>query len=198
MVFQKAMRFSLALLVLCSVFAMTATAQDAYEKKSKMKGFRGEFLMQFNENAKKVLQLAEAVPQKDYSWRPMEGVRSVSEVYMHIVGGNMFIPSFIGGEMPEGMDFQAAMKLEKETTGKEDVKKHLMKSFENVRKLVKNMKDEDLDKEVTIEMMGMTTTYRGVLLLLSGHINEHLGQSIAYARMNKVVPPWSQTSGGTN
>ncbi|MCH8125641.1 DinB family protein [candidate division KSB1 bacterium] len=192
--FQKLVRLSLALFVLCSILSFTATAQDSYGKKSEMKGFKAEFMTQFNGVADKILQLADAMSQENYTWRPMEGVRCVSEVFMHIAGANVFMPSFIGGDMPEGMDMQAAMKMEKETTNKDDVKKHLMSSFDNVRKLIKNMKDADLDKEVTIEMMQITTTYRGLLLILSGHNNEHLGQSIAYARMNKVVPPWSQPS----
>ena len=52
--------------------------------------------------------------------------------------------------------------------------------------------------EMDAEALGRTTTLYGrdvgewaVMLQLVTHMNEHLGQSIAYARMNGVVPPWS-------
>ena len=41
-------------------------------------------------------------------------------------------------------------------------------------------------------MFGNATTHRGVLVTVLSHLHEHLGQSVAYARMNGVVPPWSQ------
>jgi uncharacterized damage-inducible protein DinB len=31
-----------------------------------------------------------------------------------------------------------------------------------------------------------------VMIFILRHLGEHLGQSIAYARMNGVVPPWTE------
>jgi hypothetical protein len=53
------------------------------------------------------------------------------------------------------------------------------------------MPDAELNK--TVNLMGNDMSKRAVLLMALGHYQEHLGQSIAYARMNGVVPPWSKS-----
>ena len=67
-------------------------------------GFRADFLVQLDMVGKQIVDLAEAVPADKYSWRPAPGVRSVSEVYMHIVGGNSYIPGFLGVKPMAGID----------------------------------------------------------------------------------------------
>jgi len=67
-------------------------------------GFRADFLAQLDDVSKKILDLAGAVPADKYSWRPEKGVRSISEVYMHIVVANYFLPSFMGVQPPAGID----------------------------------------------------------------------------------------------
>ena len=91
--FRNIIRFAFALIFLCGGFLFSVSAQDSYGKKSEMKAFRAEFLAQFDEGTRKILQLVDAMPQDKYTWRPQEGVRSVSEVYMHISNTNMFFGS---------------------------------------------------------------------------------------------------------
>src|SRR5580658_6800632 len=38
----------------------------------------------------------------------------------------------------------------------------------------------------------MDQAFRALLIHMDEHLGEHLGQSIAYARVNHIVPPWSQ------
>ena len=157
-----------------------------------VKGFRGEFLAQMKDVEDKLTSLAEAVPAEKFSWRPAEGVRSVGEVYMHVAAGNYFLMGFVGVKAPEG----TGLTMEKEITEKKAVIAALKKAMDHVRNAVVAMKDADLDKP--LKLFGQETTYRGTLLLLSNHMHEHLGQSIAYARMNGVVPPWSRSEGKGN
>jgi uncharacterized damage-inducible protein DinB len=133
-----------------------------------------------------VIQLADAMPQEKYSWRPSEEVRSVSEVFMHIGGGDYFLLSMIGGSMPP--DFKPEM--EKSVTQKTEVIAFLKKAFEDAKNFITKIKEEDLDKPV--DFFGNKTNERRILMLVLSHNSEHLGQSIAYARMNGVVPPWSK------
>lgn len=149
------------------------------------RGFEAEFLSDFDVVQKKVLDLAAAVPADKYTWRPGEGVRSVSEVYMHIAGGNYFLATFLGAKAPADLPAD----LEK-ITDKPTVIAALQKSFAFTRALVKNTPEADLDKIVL--MYGKPTTQRAVLTTILSHIHEHLGQSIAYARINGIVPPWSR------
>jgi uncharacterized damage-inducible protein DinB len=154
-------------------------------------GLRGDLLAQLDDAATKLVQLAEAMPQDKYGWRPGPGVRSVSEVLMHVAGGNNFIPTFAGVKMPAGTPPRDA---EKTITDKAQVVGHLKQSFEHARAAIRDFKDADLDKPATF-FGGQKTTCRNVLLVVVTHAHEHLGQLIAYARTNAIAPPWSAAGG---
>ncbi|MGZ4810301.1 MAG: DinB family protein [Thermoanaerobaculia bacterium] len=148
------------------------------------KGFRAEFTHDLDDVQKKIIDLANAVPADKYSWRPAPGVRSVSEVYMHIAGGNYFLATFLGVNPPADMPKDIEKNQDKAA-----VLAELKKSFDHLRNIASNMSDADLEKSVN--MFGETTTQRGVYVTILTHLHEHLGQSVAYARINGVVPPWS-------
>jgi uncharacterized damage-inducible protein DinB len=164
------------------VLVLTASAATA---QAPTKGFRAEFLMQQDGVEKELLGLAEATPAGKFGWRPAEGVRSVSEVYMHVAGGNYLFLGFAGVKAPDGI----SPSMEKEVTDKAAVIEAMKKSFAALRAGVASIADADLDKPV--KLFGHDTTVRGVLLIAATHEHEHLGQSIAYARMNGIVPPWT-------
>lgn len=149
-------------------------------------GIRGEILGQFNEAADKLVQLAEAIPQDKFTWRPGAGVRSVSEVLLHVAGSNEYFLTAAGVQAT----VQGENDLEHSTTDKAQVIARLKQANDRVRAAVLAMPDADLDKATQI--FGQQTTYRGVLLMLQTHDHEHLGQMIAYVRMNGIVPPWSR------
>lgn len=165
---------ALLLILSATAFAQTATS-----------GVKGEILGEIDVLEKKFVSLAEAMPADKYGWRPMEGVRSVSEVYMHVAGANYTLPKFIGVDPPADMPKDMA-----KITDKAEVIKNLKASFVFFRNAIKNMKDADIEK--TNKMFGKERTYREIGFFMTGHLHEHLGQSIAYARMNGVVPPWSR------
>lgn len=177
-------RFLLLLaLLLLPTIAFAAQNQPKANGKAPQ-GFRGEFLANLDEVQDKIMSLAEATPAEKFGWRPAAGVRSISEVYMHIAGGNYFLCTFLGVDPPAGMD----QDLEKHVTRKAEVLAELKKSFEHLRAAASA--NGDLEKPV--KMFGTPTTHRGVFLTILSHLHEHLGQSVAYARMNGIVPPWSR------
>ena len=167
------------LLVALVLAASSATGQTA------VTGFRAEFYAQQDGVEKELLALAEATPPEKFSWRPAEGVRSVSEVFMHLVGANYLLPSFAGVKAPEGI----SPGMEKSVTEKAAVIAEMKKSFEHLLSPIASTKDADLDKPV--KYFGRESTVRGLYLTVALHEHEHLGQSIAYARMNGIVPPWT-------
>lgn len=150
-----------------------------------IKGFRAEFLAGLTEVEDKLLDLAETIPAEKYNWRPVEGVRSVSEVFMHVAGGNYFLATFVGVKPPASMP----KDIEK-ITDKAKVIAELQRSFDHVRNAARATRDADLERRV--RMFGNDSTYRGVYITVLNHLHEHLGQSIAYARMNGIVPPWNR------
>jgi len=139
-------------------------------------GIRGIFLSDWKDSEDKLVALAGAIPQEKYSWRPAKGVRSVSEVYMHVAGTNYFMGGTIGAKPPSGFNFN----MEKTVTENAKAMEALRASFAQIRQALMNLSDADLSKPTTAE--GQQTTYEGLLFFLAGHTHEHLGQLIAYAR----------------
>ncbi|MDE2806482.1 MAG: DinB family protein [Gemmatimonadota bacterium] len=149
--------------------------------------FRAEFKGQFEASARKFVALSEAMPAESYSWSPMEGVMTVARVYRHVARYNYMYPHLnLGIDAPKGVDYRS---LEEGGADKEEVARILAESMDHVRAVVDGMSDADL--AAPVELYGRKVASWAVLLQLVTHMNEHLGQSIAYARMNRVVPPWS-------
>lgn len=170
-------------LLLALTLATPAFAE--LKKTTPSNGFRAEFLANFDDVQSKIVSLAQAVPPKVYSWRPAKGVRSTSEVFMHVAGGNYFLATFLDVQPPKG----TPQDLEK-IVDKPKVLAELKRSFDHVRASAARMTDAELEKKV--KMFGNQTTHRGVYVTILNHLHEHLGQSIAYARMNGIAPPWSR------
>jgi uncharacterized damage-inducible protein DinB len=153
-----------------------------------------EFLGQVDFMRGRVTQLADAMPQSAYEWRPMDGVRSVSEVYLHVAFGNYICVTVSGGTVPEEvgfvMDFSKENNWDTQTTNKAMIMEKMNKSFDILKERIAALTEEDINREV--EAFGMKMSLRNFIISMIAHCHEHLGQSIAYARMNGVTPPWSK------
>jgi uncharacterized damage-inducible protein DinB len=183
--------FALAAVSLLASASLTGNARGAPAPAAKS-SFQDDFLAMLGDAEKKVLSLEDAVPQDKFKWRPAPGVRSISEAYLHVAFGNYTLTKIATGKEPPA-DSGYSMGRDKwdlQTTDKAAIKKILEKSFAHVRASVKALPDADLEKKVSF--FGHEMTARAVLIALDGHVNEHLGQSIAYARANNVTPPWSK------
>lgn len=161
--------------------ATGAFAQDS------AKTLRTEFLSNFDDVTKKISSLGEAIPEDKYSWRPAEGVRSISEVLMHITSANLFIPTTLDVKMPTGL---VSRDSEKTVTKKADILPLLKKSIDHSRTAISDALGGEPNK--VTKVFGRDSTYTGASLLIISHLHEHLGQLIAYARSVGVTPPWSQ------
>lgn len=148
---------------------------------------RADIQGQIDEAEKKLSALAEAMPADKYGWRPGEKVRSVGEVFMHVAGGNYFLTHLMGAPKAEGVD---PADFDKDANDKAKAMATMKTSFEYVRKYLASLSDADLEKKMKV--FDHDGSARELALVLVSHCHEHLGQSIAYARMNGVVPPWSQ------
>lgn len=144
-------------------------------------GYDGEW----RHTSSQLIALAEATPAEKFAWRPAPGVRSTSEVYMHIVDANFYLLSITGPKMPADM----TDNMEKTVTSKEDVIRWLKRSFEAVKQAHLKETPQDLARKVHIEDRDSTVDWMYLRIII--HANEHMGQLVAYARMTGVVPPWS-------
>ncbi len=134
----------------------------------------------------KIGQLADAIPADKYGYMPMEGVSNVGEVLMHLAGANYYIGSMLGGEIPEGVNPRALG----EGADKAEMIKIYDASAKMAKKAIKGVTEGAMAEE--IEFFGMTAPRARLATIVADHQHEHLGQLIAYARANEIVPPWSK------
>ena len=136
----------------------------------------------------KFLGLAEAFPADSYTWRPMEGVRSVSEVLMLIASeGYGFVPMALGAPTAMGREESQALNA---VTDKAEVIDHLTKGFDYAREQLEALDPATLTS--SRNLFGQERTTPAIVMFVGGDMHEHLGQLIAYARTNRIVPPWSR------
>lgn len=183
---MAALMASICLLMLTAIptTAQNGTAPDNAD------AVISDFLNVYNFTAKKVGDLANAIPTDKYEWSPGEGVRSIKETVLHVASSNYFFGSQLGMEIPEGVDMQG---MEKSDMSKEEAIKALKESVDFANKAVKNVPTEEMSAE--LNLFGQTFSKRQLIFILGDHVAEHLGQLIAYARMNEVTPPWSMSQG---
>ena len=182
---MKSLSRAIAICVLLVAAGAAVRAEDG-------KGFRADLIGQVGFAQKQILDLENAIPDGKMAWRPNKEVRSISEVYSHIAFANYLVLKFAGVTLPEGISIASpedATKWEKASTDKKVIREQLVKSFEFVKSSIGSMSDADLENMV--DFFGLKMPVRSVLLGLLSHMHEHLGQSIAYARMEGVVPPWT-------
>jgi uncharacterized damage-inducible protein DinB len=140
-----------------------------------------------------ITALAKAVPEDKYSWKPAAGVRGFQQVFLHIAYGNQLLLSIAqnsaqGDALKKLLDDQA--KNEEGPVTKDKMLELLAQSFIAIHRTLDRARAQTLTR--TLDFFGTPATTNGVLINLETHMAEHLGQAIAYARMNGIVPPWSK------
>lgn len=183
-------RISTGAAVLVIAAATIANPAQTVAQEAGLSGLRGDLHADVVQLEAKYVGLAEAMPATSWDWTPMEGVRSVGEVFCHVAGANFMIPRFFGVQAPaDAVDVEqlcAAADLEARKSGAVEA---LRASFEFARDAIAETTDASLDDPT--KLFGRDTTKRAAMLLFVTHMHEHLGQSVAYARSNGIVPPWS-------
>ena len=186
---MKGFCFSILALVL-TMTAITSCAwgQAAQSSASASFNLRQAAVAELQEAQQELLSLAQAMPAEKYTWRPAEGVRSVAEVYLHVCAGNFGLTALAGAPPKPGFKFQG---FEKSTTDKAQIIDQLNQSFAFAENGISSLSDADLSKPTRWQGYPGYPTVGDLILHIVAHAHEHLGQSIAYARMNGVVPPWT-------
>ncbi len=153
---------------------------------------REGFYGRFDYATYRLLALAEDLPEDVFSWKPNEGAMSVEHVFMHLIRYNYYYPSVaLQQEMPSALPVESFEQM----TGKENVLKYLQGSIDHVREVVKGMSVDELNQKVML--YGRNTPAYNVFTQLEVHMGEHLGQLMAYSRMNDIIPPWSRKKAGS-
>jgi len=185
------MRPSPRFIVLNGALALACALPAAAQSASVMSDLSSDVA----ETEKKFIALAKEIPAEKYDWRPAPGIRSIGEVIRHVASDNYLIPAALGhaADPSTGIkagDYKTAGAFEKKQATKDQTVADLEKSFANLKQSIQETTPAKLGNQV--KLFGETFTTQHLWVTGTTHMHEHLGQLIAYARMNGVKPPWSQ------
>lgn len=175
--------------VLClSTFAASAPSPkpDDADHTAPSYDMKAQSLLDLETMQKKFVDLANAVPSDKLTWRPSTDSRSFAEVFLHVAGERYGILGLMGAETPAGVDRKG---LEKSTTDRAQIVQELNKSWEFARKTINGMTNAEFAK--LLPKLGPQANAGDVVYILVADNHEHLGQVVAYARENGIVPPWT-------
>jgi DinB superfamily len=155
-------------------------------------GVMGDLLNDVKEAKGKIVGLAKAMPDAAWEWRPGPGVRTTKEVFVHLTGDNYFFPVGLGVAAPAdtgiGEDYKTVEAFEKRTRTREQTIAELEKSFA----FLEQQMTATAEAKLSTPSKWPKTSTRQLWISSTTHLHEHLGQLIAYARSNKITPPWSK------
>jgi uncharacterized damage-inducible protein DinB len=188
---KKSLGFILSLGLLMLIAAQTAAAAQqaaapSADKTAPSYDMKAQAALDLQQLQQKFTALAGAIPQEKYTWRPAEGVRSISELFLHVAAAGFNFPVARGTAPFPGFD---AKDFEKSTTDKGKIVDWLNKSFTYAIASVQSMSNADFAK--LLPKLGPDANQGDVVYLMVTHAHEHLGQAIANARANGIVPPWT-------
>ncbi len=161
-------------------------ADNSADRTAPSYDLKGQALLDLQAMNKKCVDLAEAVPNDKLTWRPSPDTRSFAEVFLHVAGERYGILSMMGANPPAGFK---AREFEKSTTEKDRIVEDLNQSWDFASKTINGMSNADFAK--LLPKLGPQANEGDVVYILVADAHEHLGQLIAYARQNGIVPPWT-------
>ena len=174
-------------LVLAGLGAVTINLRaDEADKTPPSYDMKAQSLVDLERVQQKFVQLANVVPAEKLTWRPTPDSRSWAEVFLHVAGERYGILGMMGATAPA--DFNGKT-FEKSTTDREKIVAELNRSWEFTKAAINGMTNADFAK--LLPKLGPQANAGDVVYILVGDAHEHLGQAVAYARENGIVPPWT-------
>jgi hypothetical protein len=181
------LRFVVVLLLLSTAaIAPAQNAETSADHSAPSYDMKAQALLDLGRVQDKFVQLANAVPSDKFTWRPSDDSRSFAEVLLHVAGERYQILRLMGATPPS--DFNGKT-FEKSTTDKAQIVDQLNKSWDWSQKAINSMTNADFAK--LLPKLGPQANAGDVVYILVSDAHEHLGQSIAYARVNGIIPPWT-------
>lgn len=180
--------------LICLLTAMSGNAipvhaqapQSSTDNTSPSYDMKAQALLDLQAVNQKCVDLAQALPADKLAWRPSPDTRSFAEVFLHVAGERYGILSMMGATPPAGFK---AKEFEKSTTEKGQIVEDLNQSWDFANKTISGMSNAEFAR--LLPKLGPQANEGDVIYILVADAHEHLGQLIAYARQNGIVPPWT-------
>jgi uncharacterized damage-inducible protein DinB len=166
--------------------AQAAAPAQSADKTPPSYDMKPQSLLDLEAVNKKFISLAEAIPQDKFTWRPSSDARSFAELFLHVAGERYGFLGLMGATAPPEYDPKT---FSKSTTDKAKIIEELNKSWQFTQGVIQGMTNSDFAKP--LPKLGPDANEGDVIYLLVVDAHEHLGQAIAYARVNSIVPPWT-------
>ncbi len=166
--------------------AYAQNSDTAADHTSPSYDMKAQSLLDLQNVQKKFVDLANVIPPDKLTWRPAPDARSFAEVLLHVAGERYGILGLMGVEPPAGFDRKT---FEKSTTDRTQIIAELNKSWDFAQKTINAMPNAEFAK--LLPKLGPQANAGDVVYILVGDAHEHLGQAVAYARVNGIVPPWT-------
>jgi len=188
---NKLLVLSLLILSVMSTASTNALAQNqdaavSADHTAPSYDMKAQSLVDLERGQKKFVDLLDVVPADKLTWRPSPDSRSFAELFLHVAGERYGILALMGAEKPAGFNGKT---FEKSTTDKAQIAAELNRTWEFAQKTINGMSNADFAK--LMPKLGPQANAGDVVYILVADAHEHLGQAIAYARMNGIVPPWT-------
>jgi uncharacterized damage-inducible protein DinB len=166
--------------------AAWAQSADSADKTAPSYDMKAQSLLDLERVQKKFVDLLDAVPANKLTWRPSADSRSFAELFLHVAGERYGILQLMGTTPPA--DFKGKT-FEKSTTDKAQIASELNRTWDFAQRAINGMSNADFAK--LMPKLGPQANAGDVVYILVADAHEHLGQAVAYARMNGIVPPWT-------
>ena len=185
---RSPIRTAAAAAVLLTTVTLSAAAQHGGPS------VMADLTNQVSETQKKIVDLAKAMPEAAFNWRAGKA-RTTAEVLQHIIAENYFLPALAGQAIPGDVnikadDYKTVQAYENRKAPRAEVLADLEKSFAHFTSAMSKVAPKQLSD--TVSAFGMKFGGQQYWIMTTTHLSEHLGQLIAYARANDIVPPWSR------
>lgn len=182
------------LAVLCLLGALAVGPQSASAQSPQSSNdstapsydMKGQSLLDLAAVQKKMVDLAQALPDDKLTWRPSPDTRSFAEVFLHVASERYGILKLMGANPPESFNPKG---FEKSTTDRGRIIAELNQSWDFTQKTINGMSNADFAR--LLPKLGPQANAGDVVYILVSDAHEHLGQLVAYSRENGVVPPWT-------
>lgn len=168
--------------ILLCLLAVPAFSQQSPENPFSTSNKRG-----YDRTKGILLRSAEKMPEENYSFKPVDSVRSYGQIVGHLADAQYLFCSTVSGEK------NPDLKIEKTKTSKADLIAALKEGFAYCDKVYDSMTDSTATQMV--KFFGNDASKFGLLSVNIGHNMEHYGNLVTYMRIKGIVPPTSEQQG---
>ena len=140
-----------------------------------------------------IVPLAEAMPAGKYNFAPtngeFKGVRTFGEQMKHVAAVIYMVSASVLGE--KNPDTAGSENGPASMKSKDEIVKYLKDSFAYAHRAMASLTDKNLTDMVTSAFGSDKVPRVSMATVAVWHSFDHYGQSVVYARMNGIVPPWT-------